>query len=606
MTRLDIQKGYEGLVPLGSGWKHQKPPRFSIQKAASDMKRAREILLPLKTQIFAHEPGELRPWDNNVTKRHVNLLGGQGSGKGHTARWVTRWCWEKYLEDQARLQLAQEDDTPVSRDFEAWGPWIAQGLNLVHGQIFNMCEDPWFSALKDPERIEDLLVYLDQLADIQIIFAEDLTSALDKLSKKEKNEAASAWFKIRHKLRDATGYQEGLILAILGLHRFHGVPVQFTTDIDLTIFKSASSNPFDADIIKRYVGRDGMKFLEMLEQERFNDPVFKGYGIWYHRGETGVWYNPVYPGTDPFNQLPEYEENPMVFSQDPEQLGPGAPGPVKARYEVGEFLVEPLGSNADPEFFEEVVDQLELNRKDEATAERDKEIFRLSFTDTQNTIAAQTGVTPSRVGQIVREIKERYLGWAGEAAYYARYPQLEFIGGNKPEPDFIDHDTRTVISFKTYDEPALRDTTLWICKRVGKEEMRYSQANGYALEMLIYEMAQKRFYRYTFTLKEQPKRHGDVAPAGDLAQGLNPMAIGPAQDLIKKTLQMRDKVLADLGGDPEEVTMMAFEHTLGELETFRTSGHNLYGPELIEDLAKYIKRYQERQGDVVESEEVTE
>ena len=134
--------------------------------------------------------------------------------------------------------------------------------------------------------------------------------------------------------------------------------------------------------------------------------------------------------------------------------------------------------------------------------------------------------------------------------------------------------------------------------------MRYSQANGYQLEMLIYEMAQKRFYRYTFTLKEQPKRHGDVVPAGDLAQGLNPMAIGPAQDLIKKTLQMRDKVLADLGGDPEEVTMMAFEHTLGELETFRTSDHNLYGPELIEDLAKYVKRYQERQGDVVDSEEV--
>jgi hypothetical protein len=516
MTRLNTQKGYEALVPLGSGWKYQKAPRFSITKATQDMKRAREILMPLKTQIFAHEPGELRPWDNNVTKRHVNLLGGQGSGKGHTARWIARWCWEKYQEIPARLQLAQEDDTPVSLDFEVWGSWIAQGLNLVHGQSFKTYEDPWFSALKDPERVEDLLVYLDQLAEIQVIFAEDLTSALDKLSKKEKSEAASAWFKIRHKLRDATGYQEGLILAILGLHRFHGVPVPFTTDIDLTIFKSASSNPFDADIIKRYVGRDGMKFLEMLEQERFNDPMFKGYGIWYHRGETGVWYNPVYPGTDPFKQLPEREIYTMENSQDPEQRGPGA-GPVKARYEVGEFLVEPFGSSEDLEFFEEVVDQLDLNRKDEATLERDKEVFRLSFTDTQNTIGANTGVTPSRVGQIVREIKERYLGWAGEAAYNLRYPHLEFIGGNKPEPDFIDHDTRTVISFKTYDEPALRDTTLWICKRVGLEEMRYSQANGYALEMIIYEMAQKRFFRYRFTHKD-PERQGDVVESEEVTE----------------------------------------------------------------------------------------
>ena len=103
-----------------------------------------------------------------------------------------------------------------------------------------------------------------------------------------------------------------------------------------------------------------------------------------------------------------------------------------------------------------------------------------------------------------REIKERYLGDAGERAYYARHPDLEFIGGNRPEPDFIDHETKTVISFKCYHEPALRDTTTWICARVGKEEMRYSQANDYGLEMLIYEMSQRRFFRYRYTLKEHP------------------------------------------------------------------------------------------------------
>ncbi len=39
--------------------------------------------------------------------------------------------------------------------------------------------------------------------------------------------------------------------------------------------------------------------------------------------------------------------------------------------------------------------------------------------------------------------------------------------------------------------------------------MRYSQANGYALEMIIYEMAQRRFFRYRFTHKA-PERQGDV------------------------------------------------------------------------------------------------
>ncbi len=164
--------------------------------------------------------------------------------------------------------------------------------------------------------------------------------------------------------------------------------------------------------------------------------------------------------------------NDTGLSHDKAVAGP--PG-EKKRIEVGEYRVKSLGSSADPEFFEEVIDELDMKRMDPATQERDKEMFKLSIMgETQNTIAAQLEVTPSRVGQIVREIKQSYLGDAGERAYYARYPQLEFIGGNRPEPDFIDHETKTVISFKCYHEPALRDTTTWICARVGKEEMRYS------------------------------------------------------------------------------------------------------------------------------------
>ena len=504
--KLDTKRGYKALVPLGSGWRYAKPPRFGINKASQDMRRVKAIMYPAKAQIFSHEPGELRPWDNSITKRHFNVSGGQGSGKGHTARWIARWAWEKYQEDQARLQEAELDDHPFILSPEEWGPWIAQGLLMVLNQSFSMGLDPWFSAHKDPERIGDLLYFLDPLASMQIIFAEDLTSTLDKLGKKEKNQLASDWFKIRHKLRDAIDQQEGLIIGILGLHRFHGVPPAFTTDIDLMIFKSSSSNPFDNRIIKEYVGRDGMKFLEMLEQERLNDPMFKGYGIWYHKGEVGVWHNPLYPGNDPFTPIPERVTVDLVNDTGMAQglAVPGAPG-EKKRVEVGEYLVESLGSSADSEFFGEVINELDMNRMDQATTERDKEMFKFSIIgETQNTIAAQLGVTPSRVGQIVREIKERYLGDAGERAYYARYPQLEFIGGNRPEPDFIDHESKTVISFKCYHEPALRDTTTWICSRVGKEEMRYSQANEYGLEMLIYEMSQRRFFRYLYTLKEQP------------------------------------------------------------------------------------------------------
>lgn len=123
-----------------------------------------------------------------------------------------------------------------------------------------------------------------------------------------------------------------------------------------------------------------MKFLEMLEQERLNDPMFKAFGIWYHKGEVGVWYNPLYPGNDPFRPIPE-RASPELVNDTGVALGqavPGAPG-EKARVEVGEYLVETMGSSADPEFFEEVINELDLKRMDPATEERDKEMFKFSI-----------------------------------------------------------------------------------------------------------------------------------------------------------------------------------------------------------------------------------
>lgn len=45
---------------------------------------------------------------------------------------------------------------------------------------------------------------LDPEAKIQVIFEEDLTSALDKVPRREKSAIAVEWFRIRHKLRDAS------------------------------------------------------------------------------------------------------------------------------------------------------------------------------------------------------------------------------------------------------------------------------------------------------------------------------------------------------------------------------------------------------------------
>lgn len=581
MNRLDTRKGYEALIQLGSGWRYQKPPRYSIHKASGDMKRAREILYPPRSMIFRHEAGELRPWDNNVTKRHVNLVGGQGSGKGHTARWITRWCWLKYQEDQARVAAMEADDTPLSPDTGEWGPWVAQGLRCVDGAVFDMTDDPWFHAVNDPERINDLLIHgLDPEATIQVAFAEDLTSALDKLGRSEAKEAASSWFKIRHKLRDASSHQEGLIMGVLGLHRFHGVPPPFTTDIDLMVFKSSSTNPYDNNIIRKYVGGDGMEFLEMLEKERLNDPVFKGYGIWCHKGEVGVWYNPVYPGSDPFKQLPEPTEVTGDTGLSP--IGPAAAKPQAVS--VGDYTAEPLGGTDDPGFREEVIQALNLSWTDPALAERDRQVFRLTLQgETQITIGAQAGVSASRVSQIQSRIKAEALGYAGEQAYHLRHPELEYVGGNKPEPDFIDHDARRVISFKCYHEPTLTETALWVCKRVGREEMRYSRSHGYGLEMLIYEMGRGRFYRYRYTLKDPGTEDLDLT------------AVAKARELITVALSAAEEAANDVDLPPEEIRALALEDLQEKLGRIRESGEGDIAPALVDDVTTYIKRYAEAQ-----------
>ena len=314
---------------------------------------------------------------------------------------------------------------------------------------------------------------------------------------------AKNWFRIRHWLRDWTGHQQGLIMAMLGMHRFHGAPPAFTTDSDMLIFKSIPTNPHDRGVVMGYVGRDGVAFLAMIEQERKNDDYFKGFGIWYHKETTGVWFNSIYEGKDPFKSINE-STGPRV-----EHIQHEAKEVAPLVVEMEGYLVEPQGSNQDPEFFEEVINNLDLKRRNEADAARDAQIFKEGFQESHAQLSGRYDLTSTRIGQIIRDIKQRDLGYAGERAFKARNPGLELGGSNTDAPDFMDHQGKRVISFKTYVEPELRDTTIWICKRVGKGEMRYAQENEYSLEMAIYEMSQRRFFRYKFTPKQLEAQAND-------------------------------------------------------------------------------------------------
>lgn len=428
------------------GWRYTRPPRFSIGRARQDTKRALEILLPRPERVWRNE--KLPDWDNAVTKRNVTIYGAQMTGKGHTARWLATKIMQRY-------------DRPSY-------------------------------ALRHPDDIEGLLASLSPDADVQIIFAEDLTSALKTLSPKRRNMIARDWFRIRHRFRDATGKQYGLIVAILGMHRFHGASPAFTTENDLIIFKGVPTNPYDRNVVRGFIGDDGVAFLEEMERERVNDPAFLGYGVWWHRGECGVWFNPRYEGADPFNLLEDQEVKvEMVETSE-------------------RWTAEPAGSWIDPGFLNEIVE--ELPGLSPQHAWRNREMFRLSLTETYERIAAQFGVTPTRVGQIVRQIKESELGYAAERAYHKRHPDWKHQGGNTAAPDFIDHQERRVISFKAYIDPEIGAGSRWITRRVGAAEKRYAEEHGYTLEMHVYELTRHAFYTYKLHKKKQNPQNPTSRP----------------------------------------------------------------------------------------------
>jgi len=494
---LDFNQGYALPFKLGSGLTYEKPQKYSTENAARDTERALQYILPSEERIF-RDTDEALIWDNAISKRNILLIGAQETGKSHTARWIALQAWLKYygFKDEA-AQLSEAIEF------------------LEHGKVSQgraAREEPGFYALRHGHDVLGLLENLDQVAQIQIIFAEDLTARLDTLKKGEKARMANEWFKIRHKLRAAIQSQTGFIMGILALHRFHGTPPALNTDSDLLIFKSVPSNPYDEGVFRKYIGEAGIAFLDMIETRAKKDLKYKGYGIWYHKRKTGVWYNPAYEDQDPFTTLETtdtMDETETIEKPSLEEAG--------FQPKVEGYNVEPQSSWRDPEFIKELVQHLKVERSTKSLEERDKTIFlETMLTDEQyGRIGSRHGVSRTRVAQLVKEFKEMDLGYAAERAYHQRHPEYEYQGGNQGVPDFIDHQGKRVISFKCYDDKELTENTTWLCKRVGKAEMRYSRENGYSLEMLAYEIRKQRFFHYLYHPKTTPKQQPEEAAANE-------------------------------------------------------------------------------------------
>jgi len=264
------------------------------------------------------------------------------------------------------------------------------------------------------------------------------------------------------------------------------------------------------------------------------------------------------------------------------------------------YNVEPQSSWRDPEFIKELVQHLKVERSTKSLEERDKTIFlETMLTDEQyGRIGSRHGVSRTRVAQLVKEFKEMDLGYAAERAYHQRHPEYEYQGGNQGVPDFIDHQGKRVISFKCYDDKELTENTTWLCKRVGKAEMRYSRENGYSLEMLAYEIRQQRFFHYLY----HPKDTEDHQPAAAekqntrskylaLEEGLNPLLMPAARDILQKTLKAAAEIVVKGLADKDEALNQAIEHTLENIRELHHKGD--LDKETKDTLITYLKKYRE-------------
>lgn len=580
---LDFNQGYALPFKLGSGLTYEKPQKYSTENAARDTRRALEFILPSEARIF-RDTDEALSWDNAISKRNLLLIGSQETGKSHTARWIALQAYLKYYDTSDKPIITAE-----ALEFLEKGK-VSQGRAAR--------DEPGFYALRHGHDVLGLLNNLDNLAQIQIIFAEDLTARLDTLNKKEKARMANEWFKIRHKLRAAIQSQTGFIMGILALHRFHGTPPALNTDSDLLIFKSVPSNPYDEGVFRKYIGDAGIAFLDMIETRAKKDLKYKGYGVWYHKRKTGVWYNPAYMDQDLFKTLETGDPDTMEKTEKPSSIAE-----IEFQPTVEGYDVEPKGSWKDPEFIIQLVQELKVERGTKSLEERDKKIFLEAVTTDQawgRIGARHGGISRTRVGQIVKELKQLDFGYAAERAYSRRHPEYEYQGKNEALPDFLDHQGKKVISFKCYDDEELTENTTWICDRVGKNEMKYAQANGYSLEMLAYEIRQQRFFHYLYHPKDTPTQRKQPDPAQDpntrskylaLEEGLNPLLMPAARDILQKTLKAAAEVLVKGLADKDEALERAIEHTLENIKELHRKGD--LDTETRDTLIKYLQRYRE-------------
>lgn len=177
---------------------------------------------------------------NNIIHRNVVIYGKPGSGKTE----VVRACTEKAIEQYGAKNV---------------------NASLVHNGELNV-----------------LMEYGLDNKPVQLLFADNVTLV------KPKKVDIQNFFKIRHYYRMLTGKCNALIVTFLAAHRFHGINISLRTDFDLLLARNSPTNPWDHNIMKRFLGEDGISLMEVLEEERESRRNLYRFSVFYSKREKGL------------------------------------------------------------------------------------------------------------------------------------------------------------------------------------------------------------------------------------------------------------------------------------------------------------------------------
>ena len=128
-------------------------------------------------------------------------------------------------------------------------------------------------------------------------------------------------------------------------------------------------------------------------------------------------------------------------------------------------------------------------------------------------LSIQYGIPQSTLSDQFKQIREKYLGLAGEAAFEKKllregYKNYEMLGGYSHQPDVILHQDRKVISLKHYCNPKAHVPI----EEIAASEIQYALEHSYDLEVWLYNLVDQTWKIYKVTLStQQPSRSTPTA-----------------------------------------------------------------------------------------------